>query len=401
MKFSHNIQFNAVPDWSSHYIAYINLKKLFVDTLGPSRVPSVSLTWPLPPASTSSRGPSTRAGPSTPSRGPSISGEEPQDAFTKALGVELEKICSFYVAKEGELLDDVAQLLCDVGNRPPPDGASLLRRASLNGFPAASDDDDAQDSASDDEETTGLTKARSATSGPPRTAGRRHDVSASEHGRSARRHSNAFDYGDASLLFTSGLYSSAIMLKKRIANLYLQLCELKSYAQLNKTGFGKVLKKFDKILDMDLKSDYIRTHVDTAYPFRDETKAVIDANIAKMEAAYADVVTGGDADLAKKDLRSHLREHVWERNTVWRDLIGIERRAEAARLGQSLLGRDQGAAPKRLQGDDAIEAAPKQFRTPLGPLWLAGWLANGSMLTLIASVAVFVVLLSVSLLDRP
>lgn len=29
MKFSHSIQFNAVPDWSSHYIAYSNLKKLF------------------------------------------------------------------------------------------------------------------------------------------------------------------------------------------------------------------------------------------------------------------------------------------------------------------------------------------------------------------------------------
>lgn len=30
MRFSHNIQFNAVPDWSSHYIAYSNLKKLYV-----------------------------------------------------------------------------------------------------------------------------------------------------------------------------------------------------------------------------------------------------------------------------------------------------------------------------------------------------------------------------------
>lgn len=28
MKFSHSIQFNAVPDWSSSYIAYSNLKKL-------------------------------------------------------------------------------------------------------------------------------------------------------------------------------------------------------------------------------------------------------------------------------------------------------------------------------------------------------------------------------------
>ena len=28
MKFSHSVQFNAVPDWSSYYIWYSNLKKL-------------------------------------------------------------------------------------------------------------------------------------------------------------------------------------------------------------------------------------------------------------------------------------------------------------------------------------------------------------------------------------
>ena len=28
MKFSHSIQFNAVPEWSHHYISYSNLKKL-------------------------------------------------------------------------------------------------------------------------------------------------------------------------------------------------------------------------------------------------------------------------------------------------------------------------------------------------------------------------------------
>jgi phosphate transporter len=33
MKFSHSIQFNAVPDWSAYYIAYSNLKKLYVKIL--------------------------------------------------------------------------------------------------------------------------------------------------------------------------------------------------------------------------------------------------------------------------------------------------------------------------------------------------------------------------------
>lgn len=30
LRFAHSIQFNAVPDWTSHYIAYSNLKKLCV-----------------------------------------------------------------------------------------------------------------------------------------------------------------------------------------------------------------------------------------------------------------------------------------------------------------------------------------------------------------------------------
>ena len=37
MKFSHSLQFNAVPDWSNHYIAYSNLKKQYVARLGGMR----------------------------------------------------------------------------------------------------------------------------------------------------------------------------------------------------------------------------------------------------------------------------------------------------------------------------------------------------------------------------
>ncbi|PNY26005.1 Leptomycin B resistance protein [Tolypocladium capitatum] len=398
MKFSHSIQFNAVPDWSSHYIAYSNLKKL-IYYLEKSVHQS-------------------RAGDSE-SR-PLIANEEPEEVFSKSLGVELEKISSFYVAKEGELLDEVNRLLSDVEERGrhSMDGPAPLHRISSeghrgNGRPASStgpgsdDEDGIEDSASDDE-TTGLTKVKGSNAGGRRRTvahiGYHQDLAASsELGRSARRHSTTFDdYGDQSVLFAPGLYSSGIMLKKRIISLYVQLCELKSYAQLNKTGFSKVLKKFDKILDKELKAEYMRAHVDTAYPFRDETKRVIEENIAKMETAYTDVVTGGDSELAKRDLRSHLREHVvWERNTVWRELIGIERRGEAARLGQSLLGQDQSTAPRRLQGDDDKGPAVTQIRTPLGRVSLPVWLTSGSMLTLVVSVAIFFVILFVPMLKKP
>lgn len=319
------------------------------------------------------------------------------------------------MAKEGELLEEVDQLVRDIGERPSTDNNDLRRMSSGDGnrvpgrrtsSAGGASDEEIEDSASDDDETTGLNKSRS-------NGGRRKTIAniaqptadaaaSSDFGRSVRRHSTYEDYGDQSEMFSSGLFSSSIMLKKRIISLYVQLCELKSYAQLNKTGFSKVLKKFDKILDKELRSVYIKAHVDTAYPFKEEAKKILEENINSMENAYTDVVTGGDRALAKKDLRSHLREHVvWERNTVWRDLIGIERRAEAARFGQSLIGQGNNAVPKRLQGDDDAAVATKAIRTPLGRVSLPGWLAGSSVLTLLGSVVVFAALLAIPIMDKP
>ena len=48
MKFSHSIQFNAVPDWSGHYISYSNLKKLYAsdsfNVLSPRGKHSIEVT---------------------------------------------------------------------------------------------------------------------------------------------------------------------------------------------------------------------------------------------------------------------------------------------------------------------------------------------------------------------
>lgn len=283
-----------------------------------------------------------------------------------------------------------------------------LRPIGSNGTHGVSEDE-VDDSGSDDDETTGLTgRKRGSTSGRRKTLSAvgslGNDLAASsEFGRSGRRHSTTGDeYGEHSMMYSSGLFSSGIMLKKRIISLYVQLCELKSYVQLNRTGFRKVLKKFDKILDKELMSAYITAHVDSAYPFKDETKKTIEENISKLETAYTEVVCGGDAALAKRDLRSHLREHVvWERNTVWRDLIGIERRAEAARIGQSLLGQDDNAQPRRLQGDDDKAPATTKILTPFGRMDVPAWVASTSMLTLVIAVVIFFLLIFIPIMKKP
>ncbi|KAF4447632.1 hypothetical protein F53441_8836 [Fusarium austroafricanum] len=400
MKFSHSIQFNAVPDWSSHYIAYSNLKKLI---------------YHLEKTAHQARGSTGDA-----ESRPLINQEDAEDVFSRALGVELEKICSFYVSKEGELLEEAAQLLRDVGEEAEDAIADnrYLRRLSVssanradgrNGFRSSRSTDNEESASEEEDETTGLTTRRRSSGARRRTLPninkpRSEDLNTStEFGRDMRRHSTIGDENDdQALMFSSNILSSGIMLKKRIIGLYVSLCELKSFVQLNRTGFAKVLKKFDKILDKELKGPYLRAHVETAYPFKDETKRVLEGNITKMEKAYAEVVTGGDEELARKDLRSHLREHVvWERNTVWRDLIGIERRAEAAGLGQALLGQERGNVTRRLQGDEAKAPRDTQIRTPFGKVTFPPWLASSSLWTLVACLTVFFLLLLLPIMEKP
>ncbi|ORY58571.1 SPX domain-containing protein [Pseudomassariella vexata] len=402
MKFSHSIQFNAVPDWSSHYIAYSNLKKLIYTLEKTVHQPGTSDV-------------ETR---------PLLRGEDPDAIFSRALDVELEKITSFYQIKEKELLDEVEGLLRDVGSfdergdngfdaqprsniQPTSDN---LRRitSSRSATSARSTEDGIEDSDSgDDDETAALTKKRRPSLlGPGRrkTTGNAllgsSDMAAStEFTKSLRRGSTVGyeDFADIGQMFSSG-----IMIKKRIISLYVQLCELKSYVQLNKTGFRKVLKKFDKIIDRELRTKYMSAAVEPAYPFRPDTMDSIEDHISKMELAYAEIVTQGDQEMAKKDLRSHLREHVvWERNTVWRDLIGLERRAEAASLARGLLGTTNDGMKTRLQGNDIPPPPMKEFFTPIGRFTCPTWVLGKPMVTLLVIVVIFVVLLIVPVMEAP
>ncbi|OTB04818.1 hypothetical protein M426DRAFT_148114 [Hypoxylon sp. CI-4A] len=412
MKFSHSIQFNAVPDWSSHYIAYSNLKKLIYGLEKTVHQPGVSDV-------------ETR---------PLLRNEDPETVFGRALDVELEKISSFYGVKEKELSDEVDDLMRDLGSLDARDDESEapLRpvlphpvsdqvrpttggpRSTQSGRSMRSTDDGVEDSDEDDDdddqdETSALNKRRRSSLGGGGALSRRKtipnamfastDMTASTDLTRSRRYSVGYDdYAETAQVLTSG-----IMLKKRIISLYVQLCELKSYVQLNKTGFSKVLKKFDKIIDKEFRPKYMEGTVKGAYPFLPETIQTIEENIAKMETAYADTVTHGDEALAKKDLRSHLREHVvWERNTVWRELIGLERRAEAATLGKGLLGAPNDGMKVRLQGDDDVPVTPmKQIQTPIGRFTCPSWLFSSTMFTLIGIIAIFLVLLLAPIMDRP
>jgi phosphate transporter len=363
--------------------------------------------------------------------------EDPDQLFTRALDVELEKISSFYQLKELEIYGEVSEFLKDEASyavealdnldggegRPGTSGRvserprtgsifrSFINRPRRTSTVSRSLDEGVEDSDDDDDENTALQKARPSTGRSKSTpneantgrAEQAEDLRAStEFSKSIRRQSQNYDdYANDAFEY---LYSSGITLKKRAISLYVQLCELKSFVQLNKTGFTKVLKKYDKILDRDLKANYVDKNVSPAYPFRPETLKHIDENISRMEKAYADVVTQGDVPLAKKELRLHLREHVvWERNTVWREMIGIERKAQAANMGirRTLLGADNDPAKARLQGDDFETSDLKELATPVGRFRLPSWLLSSTMFTLIVIVAIFITLLYINIMKKP
>ena len=366
---------------------------------------------------------------------PLIQSGDPDQAFQKALDVELEKISSFYQLKELEIYGEVSEFLKDEEtfeseNQDQIDGAdgrpntsgrasdrprqnsifrSFTSRPRRTSTVSRSIDEGVEDSDDDDDENTGLTKSRASLG--PRSKSVPYDVNqgrsednmrnSTEFSKSIRRNSQTYDdYAEQAF---ATMYSSGITLKKRAISLFVQLCELKSFVQLNKTGFTKVLKKYDKICDRSLKSRYTEKSVNPAYPFKPETIKRIEENIQRMEQAYADVVTQGDIATAKKELRLHLREHVvWERNTVWREMIGIERKAQAANMGlrRTLLGRDNDPAKARLQGDDVDADEIKELETPVGRIRVPTWLYSSTMLTLIGIIAIFFILLNIPIMKK-
>lgn len=345
----------------------------------------------------------------------------------------MEKICSFYQLKELEIFAEVSELnkyaenfeadtnaldhdQVEAGARGVGRGGKSRHMSLFKNFGFSQDrrsnlspsmEDPEEGGDSDDDDTTPLKRSMTA-SGRTKTwdanAGQSIDDlrSSRELPPSKRRQSQAFeDYSEQA--FTN-LFASSVTLKKRTISLYVSLCELKSFIQLNKTGFTKALKKFDKILNRNLKSIYLKDSVNAAYPFRSTTMQQLDDHIRNIERLYADVITQGDVEMAKRELRLHLREHVvWERNTVWREMIGIERKAQAANMGlrRTLLGGEHDPANARLQGDEPDEFGTKEVVTPVGRVSCPNWLLNSGFFILLAIIATFVVLLVVPIMKKP
>jgi phosphate transporter len=131
-----------------------------------------------------------------------------------------------------------------------------------------------------------------------------------------------------SLWTKKSLKTTISQFKKRAIELFVTLNELEDYRTLNRTGFSKILKKFEKVTGLVLKGRYLSQKVDARYPFTASSSALVKDHVRQVVELYAKMsAEKHNIALAKSELESHLREHlVWERNTVWRDMVERERR---------------------------------------------------------------------------
>ncbi len=184
---------------------------------------------------------------------------------------------------------------------------------------------------------------------------------------------------------TNYAYDTRLLFKRRITTLYIAFTSLRSYVEINYSGFRKILKKYDKITYSELKDRYMHDVVESAVPFTPGPKDRLNDGISRLVDLYTKCTTQGDKTAARQQLKLHQREKIaWERDTVWRQMIGRERRG------------DVDGAPTILGGSLVKEAEPGllDVATPVGRFKL-----TRRLLWMIVGVIVFVVMLNVDIVD--
>ena len=127
--------------------------------------------------------------------------------------------------------------------------------------------------------------------------------------------------------------------RARCTSIYILLSELKSYIRLNHEAFQKITKKWDKVAGSNLRTVYCNDVVDRAHPFQPDRLQEIETAMKLIEHMYAAVFTAGDITSAVSELKLHMRDHIhYERNTVWKDMVGKEREAYDARAVEPQAG---------------------------------------------------------------
>lgn len=273
MKFSHQLQFNAVPEWSSKYINYELLKKLIYKLQKLKlydKLPNDKLLDSIYIESNDSNNNNT----------PLLITSDPYiNIFISHLDSQLYKIDSFYIYQFNSINDNLLNLKDTILS-------DLQNTTTLN------------DNISIDSTLTN---------------------------NQIQLYSSISTNNQPQIFINSKL-----IYKKKLLEFFTILNELNDFVNLNITGFSKICKKFDKSLDTNIKSDYLSIIKKNSKIFNKKNSSTkLNLLISDTIDLYSKLlnITYNDA---KDRLSSHLKEHiVWERNTVWKDMINLERRFQS------------------------------------------------------------------------
>lgn len=382
MKFSHSLKYNAVPDWQEHYLNYSQLKKLIyslqaqdlqvvdeggrVDTerlnaLEGSSKALKKLKGKFQLGRSGKNGKGRKAGEGDADaegdvqvetfelsdikkksaqnklqalvdfdRRSSLSSDRtlfnPQDTFLSKLIDERSKIDDFYKKLEAQLYGRFATVVSDLQK-----SAALVDTHSRpHGGDGDGGDDESFELRTQPEhqlrrrESLASKRTTNDSLAPGRASQPEDDEEEDEEEEfDEHTHENTalLNYSD----FNVKSQKKAII-KKNLIDLYVDLVQLKSFIELNRIGFFKITKKFDKTLECNVRNELIESgeFFKDTYVFQPLTLEVLDSKITKVIEFYA-FITNADLALCKEELRSYLRDFiVWERNTVWKDMLGLE-----------------------------------------------------------------------------
>ncbi|KAF6063150.1 SPX domain family protein [Candida albicans] len=209
-----------------------------------------------------------------------------------------------------------------------------------------------------------------------------------------------------------------ITLKRKAITLFINLSELKSFIELNRIGFTKICKKFDKTCGYSIKQDFINEFLPQySRVFENDTIEELDYKLNQIIKIYAFLsnklttqsTTKEDLDNIKFELRSYLRDHiVFERNTVWKDLLSLEKKSYNIDLDNSVVQNNK-------MGDEGhiinsmMNLSMKRINLPqclkklikYDHIDIPQFLLTTQMLKIIIIVIVFIILLAVKTFNDP
>lgn len=278
MKFADSLKFNIVPEWRDNYLDYDSLKDEIYSL--DEKVLNEKLTV-----------------------------KDAEEAFMKQLNKQVEHVVNFYNEKSEEIFKTYNELSDELKKRF---NINIVPERSSTNADSSTEDSNVEIDHYDPE------KQENEKGGNLERIVSNQTVLTQN---SMVKDSSLMTNIDDKIFEAEGLKISS---KKAITTAFISLSELKSFIELNKVGFSKITKKFDKTLSVATRESFLNWLEQNTDIFDPQTVASINEKINNLFHSYS-LLTNQTIEEVKNDFKIYLREQIiMERSVVWKDLLSLE-----------------------------------------------------------------------------